>query len=286
MENAGDAERNGASAVGFWLLLSPDQYRATATIKVENDISDGAWSGPPPSSPPYDPYFIQTTFEIIQSQLVLSNVIATLNLNEVWGKKYASGTTLKMSETMEMIKSRLALALVRNTGLITISFTSTDPNEAAQMANTIAQSYRDYRVALRTQADRKGLEIFEKQFRTAEQQISTQQTKVEQLRLKYGIQDLAATNGAAAAQPFWDEKSKLDGMREQQTLRAKRIEVPKLELLIPQHPMVHITDLAEPPAHPVGPNRPLGAVLLVLGLFSCAVGWSWLRASTRPPHAR
>ena len=25
---------------------------------------------------PYDPYFIQTTFEIMQSQLVLSNVIS------------------------------------------------------------------------------------------------------------------------------------------------------------------------------------------------------------------
>ena len=272
-------------AVGLWLLLSPAQFRATATIRVENDISDGEWSGPPPSSPPYDPYFIQTTFEVLRSQLVLSNVIATLNLNEVWGKKHASGTELKMSETMEIIKTRLALAPVRNTKLITSSFTSTDPNEAAQIANTIAQSYKNYRAALRVQADRKGLEIFEEQYRTAEQQISNQQTKVEQLRQKYGIQDLAATNGAAESQPYWDEKRKLDQITEQQTLLAKKIEMQKEELQMPRTPMVQFTDLATPPAHPVGPNRPLGAVLLVLGLCSCAVGWSWLQASTRPPLA-
>jgi uncharacterized protein involved in exopolysaccharide biosynthesis len=233
----------------------------------------------------YNPYFIQTTFEIIQSQLVLSNVIATLNLNEVWGKKYASGKTLLMSETMELIKPRMALAPVRNARLIALSFTSTDPNEAAQIANAIAVSYRDYRVALRIQADRKGMEIFEEQYRTAEQQISNQQTKVEQLRLKYGIQDLAATNGAAEAQPYWDEKRKLDGMREQQTLLAKKIEMSKLELEIPKTLMVILTDPATPPAHSAGPNRPLGAVLLVLSLCSCAVGWRWLQASAPPPLA-
>jgi len=36
----------------------------------------------------YDPYFIQTEFEIIQSQLVLNSVIDKLKLNVAWGKKY------------------------------------------------------------------------------------------------------------------------------------------------------------------------------------------------------
>ncbi len=98
---------------------------------------------------PYDPYFIQTTFEIMQSQLVLSNVIATMNLNVKWGKKYFNGETLKTTETMEILKQRMSLAPVRNTKLISITVYSDDAKEAALLANTIAESYKNYRLETR-----------------------------------------------------------------------------------------------------------------------------------------
>lgn len=68
-----------ATAVTFIL---PESYASTAKIKVENDggIINGI-NSPAATAMPYDPYFIQTTFEIMQSQLVLSNVIAAMNLN-------------------------------------------------------------------------------------------------------------------------------------------------------------------------------------------------------------
>lgn len=82
-----------ATAVTFVL---PESYSSTARIKVENDGPDipgmnsigATYQG-------FDPYFIQTTFEIMQSELVLSNVIARLDLNNTWGKKYFNGETLK-----------------------------------------------------------------------------------------------------------------------------------------------------------------------------------------------
>src|SRR5690348_3794814 len=74
-----------ATAVTFIL---PESYASTARIKVENDVTDISGMSGSPALSGYDPYFIQTTFEIMQSQLVLSNVIATLNLNAEWGKKY------------------------------------------------------------------------------------------------------------------------------------------------------------------------------------------------------
>src|SRR5208337_2909913 len=62
-----------ATAVTFIL---PESYSSTARIKVESDVTDiGSFTGMPQSTG-YDPYFIQTTFEIMQSQIVLSNVIA------------------------------------------------------------------------------------------------------------------------------------------------------------------------------------------------------------------
>src|ERR1700735_2307899 len=63
-----------ATAVTFIL---PESYSSTARIKVEQDVYDvpSMDSSATASSAGFDPYFIQTTFEIMQSQIVLSNVI-------------------------------------------------------------------------------------------------------------------------------------------------------------------------------------------------------------------
>src|ERR1700733_2660911 len=71
-------------------LILPESYASTATVKVENEgaIITSMENNPAATQSSYDPFFIQTTFEIMKSQLVLTNVINTLNLNDVWGKKY------------------------------------------------------------------------------------------------------------------------------------------------------------------------------------------------------
>ena len=48
----------------------------------------------------YDPYYIQTEFEVIQSEIVLNKVIEDLDLNTLWGRKYANGERLKTSESL------------------------------------------------------------------------------------------------------------------------------------------------------------------------------------------
>src|SRR5271154_305865 len=74
-----------ATAVTFIL---PESYSSTARIKVEQEGTDiPSMNGLSASDRPYDPFFLQTTFEIIQSEVVLSNVISSLNLNVNWGKK-------------------------------------------------------------------------------------------------------------------------------------------------------------------------------------------------------
>ncbi|MBW8864137.1 MAG: capsular biosynthesis protein, partial [Verrucomicrobia bacterium] len=88
-------------------FILPESYASTATIKVENDggIIPGM-NSQAATAYPYDPYFMQTTFEIMKSQMVLSNVIASMGLNEAWGKKYFNGETLKTTETMDILRGR------------------------------------------------------------------------------------------------------------------------------------------------------------------------------------
>ena len=174
-----------ATAVTFIL---PESYSSTCRIKVENDVNDIS-IGTTPTAPMmgYDPYFIQTTFEIMQSQIVLSNVIAKLNLNEVWGKKYNGGQTLKTTETMEILQRRMDLSPVRNTKLIAITVYDDDPNEAALIANTIADAYKDYRYQTRRETTSKGLEVLVDQYLQESNQIQVAQQHIEKLRQDLGI---------------------------------------------------------------------------------------------------
>ena len=176
-----------ATAVTFIL---PESYASTATVKVENDGGVIAgMSSPAANQFGYDPYFIQTTFEIIKSQLVLSNVIVALDLNTKWGQKYFNGETLKSTETLEILKGRMGLSPVRNTKLITITVFGDDKNEAAVLANSIAEAYKTYRVQNNQQLALAGLEALQKNYLIESNTIHEIQAHVDVMRRELGIND-------------------------------------------------------------------------------------------------
>lgn len=162
--------------VGLWLLLSPAQYAATARIKIEMDESYDSFFTRPNSTMAYDTYYTPTIFEVIQSQLVLGRVVTNLNLNTVWSDKYFKGAQLNTPKTVEIIKSKMSMALVCNTRSLTITFQSDDPKEAAQIANAIAESYYNYRITTRRELSKKGLETLQLIYQDEEKRLSLQPT--------------------------------------------------------------------------------------------------------------
>ncbi len=182
-----------ATAVTF---LLPESYASTARIRIEPDfVADitGLSAGHTTVSG-YDPYFIQTEFEVIQDRVVLGKVIDNLNLNVEWGKKYFGGETLKTPETMEFLKRRMSLMPIRNTKLIGITVFSEDKNDAARLANAIAEAYRNYRLNLRKQLTLNGIKVLEDQFHSEADQIQAVQTNVDNLRKEFGITDSDPNN--------------------------------------------------------------------------------------------
>jgi len=289
--------------VGLWLLLSPAQYQATAVIMVEPDVGDiDAIGGPPRAFPAYDPYFIQTTFEIIQSEVVLGKVVETLNLNVEWGEKYSGGKPLKTLESLAILRNHLRLALIRNTRLFSISAISENPDEAARIANAIAKAYQDYRLETRRQMTLKGIEVWQQDYQEEEKKIQIQQTNVDLLREKYKInKDDEAGFGLVpgptglkpnevveqqkefeGTKPFWEEKRKLENMLDFHKLLQAKIAEEKLSVQIPKTTIVQIVDAAQPPKSPASPNRFLGAVLLAIGLFPTVGGFLIIKSARRP----
>ena len=176
-----------ATAVTFIL---PESYASTARILVESDVSDiSMGEDRSASQAAYDPFFLQTTYELIQSQAVLSNVVNTLNLNAEWGKKYFNGETLKTTEAIEFLKKRMHLDTVRNTKYITVTVYSEDKNDAARLANAIANAYQDYRLQQRQGLASKGIDVLEARFQMEEEEIQTLQTNVDNLRKTLNISD-------------------------------------------------------------------------------------------------
>jgi len=194
-------------------FILPESYSSTARIKIERDQSDIIGMAERTGMPGYDPYFIQTEFELIQSEVILGKVIESLDLNREWGRKYANNQPLKTQETMLLLKNRMNLRPVRNTSLIEITVYSDKPDEAARIANAIAEAYREHRQEQRTELSLGGIRALEERFKDQETKVKAAQKKVEDLRVKLNISDVLAASDGPSPLMTADTLRKLEAMR-------------------------------------------------------------------------
>src|SRR6266850_8999 len=192
-------------------FILPESFSSTARIKIERDATDIDGLGARMAMSGYDPYFIQTEFEVIQSEIVLGKVIKDLNLNEEWGKKY--GNTLKTPETMGLLKQRIDLRPVRNTSFIEIRVFSDKPEEAAKIANAVAEAYREHRQNQRKQLSSGGIAALEDRWKQQEATVREAQATVDRLREELKIPDMVL--GGDQPMPLMSAETlrRIEGMR-------------------------------------------------------------------------
>src|SRR5436190_10982355 len=192
-------------------FILPESFSSTARIKIERDSSDIEGLTKPNYVGMYDPYFIQTEFEVIQSELILREVVEKEDLVTIWGRKYAGGEKLKVPEAIMMLKGRMDLRPVRNTSLIAITVYSEDPNEAAKLANAIAQVYHDHRLAKGKKLMTGGIDALKVQFDEQEQKVLEAQKEVDRLRHELNISDVDSHGNSPAPQLEADVVRQLQG---------------------------------------------------------------------------
>ena len=199
--------------LGVRLALSPTLYQATARIRVNHDQAQFTGPADQRGSAIYDPYFLQTEFEVLQSELVLGKVIEALDLNKEWGTKYAGGDRLKTGEVLGLLRSRLEFRVVRSTTLIEIRVSSEKPDEAAKIANAIADSYRALRQEQYMALSKQGTKTLEERFAEQEEKVKKAQQQVDAMRVNLNISDAEANAEGPLFLMTGDTLRKLESLR-------------------------------------------------------------------------
>jgi capsular exopolysaccharide synthesis family protein len=127
-------------------------YMASCVIKVEEERPDLPVFTQEIMR--FDPLFLRTQFEIIQSGPVIEEVVRRLDLNETLGRAYGYYDTLgeqSLEQTLKLVAGRMKVQQYRDTNLIEIQIYMDEPKGmapqmAAEIANEVATVYRDLTV--------------------------------------------------------------------------------------------------------------------------------------------
>ncbi len=163
-----------------YTLMLPNIYASSTRISVSNDAPEiNPFSGPQNYYSSYDPYFLRTQFEILQSKPILYEVVNRLNLQSEWGR---SGEKLPRNVAYKILKNSISVFQQRDTSLVVISTKRDDPNEAAKIANEIAEVYRDSRLDISSKDSRAAIDKIAEALREQRDRVDLAEQKVEQIR--------------------------------------------------------------------------------------------------------
>lgn len=149
-------------------------YQATATVTAERTAPDiTAFSGSR-SGGVYDPYFVQTEFEAIKSEAVLTNAVHQLGLANKWG--------VDPTEALARLRRRIELKAKPNSTFIDISVKDGDPKEAAAIANAVAEGYLEWRLTQTREASETGIKALAQRFAENQKKIEAAQRELAALK--------------------------------------------------------------------------------------------------------
>jgi capsular exopolysaccharide synthesis family protein len=181
--------------VTYWL---PKTYMSVVRMDVKKDETTVGRFGGQQTSQPFDPFFIQTQFERIQSKEVLWKVIEDLRLQERWARRLNRPAPFKRAEAEEILKKRIDPRQIRSTSIIEIRVYSELMEEAAEIANKIADVYKANRQKSQDERTKQGLVELRGQFNAKSNEVVQAKVFVDNLRTNLGI-DLISVESAQGA---------------------------------------------------------------------------------------
>jgi capsular exopolysaccharide synthesis family protein len=175
----------------FWL---PKQYSSTVQIQVEKDLPDVPLEESRQVVQSFDPYFLTTQFSIIKSQSILTNVIVKLGLNTLLASQNGDNTPWSVDETFDYLQRRVGVDQTRGTSLIEITVRNPQAEVARDIANAIAQSYKESRLDQWKLSRTNGIAVMQEQVARQWAELRTEETNLDNLRTELKIPETDDNN--------------------------------------------------------------------------------------------
>jgi chain length determinant protein EpsF len=189
------------TAVAVAVVL-PKKYVATATLLI--DARDEQTMAPIRMTGRERMGYIATQIDLIKSPRVAKQVARDLKLAHKPGVREAWESATGGAGTLEdWLAAGLAegvLPEVPSSNVMSITYASRDPREAAEIANAFAKAYLDTALALRTEPTRDAAAWFDKQLQSMRAQVNQAQAKLAAYQKSKGI-------------TFFDERADVDATR-------------------------------------------------------------------------
>jgi chain length determinant protein EpsF len=171
-------------------LLMPKQYTAGTAVVIDVKSPDpiGGMVLPGMISPGY----MATQVDIINSDRVAQRVVKRLQMAEQlalqaqW-QKTTKGKGDLTAWLADALKEKLSVKPSRESNVINISYSDTDPLRAAAVANAFAQAYIDVSLELKVEPARQNAVWFEGQTRLLRDKLEAAQAALSSYQQKTGI---------------------------------------------------------------------------------------------------
>ena len=171
---------------GVTTYFLPRQFLSRVRMEVKQDNSGPVSTFGGSTARAYDPQFVATQFQILQTTEILYPVIDRLELVKEFSP---AGQRLPIQQVYMRLRRSMQLQEVRMTGLIDIGVYDTDATRAANIANTIGVVYVERRRAdLQKNVDR-GLEQLTEEVAKQRAAVVAASGEAATLRTQGGISD-------------------------------------------------------------------------------------------------
>lgn len=172
-----------------YTLMMPKKYTATTQLEVREDAMDvDPFYERQVNRMGYNPFFLMTQEKVMKSRPVLTEVIRNLNLQKVWGAQLNEDKSPVAPELALQILSRsLRVEQDRDTTLMNISVTTEDAKLSAEIANEIANVYRDRRLFAKRREIQHAIDAMSNEVRKQQERVEEAEAELERIRQERGI---------------------------------------------------------------------------------------------------
>ncbi len=168
--------------------FQPREYQSSVFVEVKSTAQNvRIFDTTNPNLPMHDPQLAPTVFQVIQRTGVLYPVIEELKLQDKWLK---GGIRPTREQAYQHLRNKLQVDEVRNTDLLQISVFSTDPQEAADIANKIVAVYQNTRVDEEKDIMNRAVTSMNEEVEKQKKKVDDSAAEVARIRDQEGIVDL------------------------------------------------------------------------------------------------